>query len=135
MIRLKELFRLENLKRLRLVAGQEGLERMVTAAVLLEYDSSRMELPDFYRGDLVVTTLAYARGDSMLVANSLLALLNQGIAGLLVKTAYFLRSIAVSVIAIAASPQTTPSSTQLATGSMGRMALSRIGVYVPAISR
>ena len=89
MIRLKELFRLENLKRLRLIAGQEGLERMVTAAVLLEYDSSRMELPDFYRGDLVVTTLAYARGDSALVANSLLSLLNQGIAGLLVKTAYF----------------------------------------------
>ena len=89
MIRLKELFRLENLKRLRLIAGQEGLERTVTAAVLLEYDSSRMELPDFYRGDLVVTTLAYARGDNMLVANSLLSLLNQGIAGLLVKTAYF----------------------------------------------
>jgi len=61
----------------------------VTAAVLLEYDSSRMELPDFYRGDLVVTTLAYARGDNQLVANSLLALMNQGIAGLLVKTAYF----------------------------------------------
>ena len=89
MIRLKELFRLENLKRLRLIAGQEGLERTVTAAVLLEYDSSRMELPDFYRGDLVVTTLAYARGDNQLVANSLLALMNQGIAGLLVKTAYF----------------------------------------------
>ncbi len=89
MIRLKELFRLENLKRLRLIAGQDGLERTVTAAVLLEYDSSRMELPDFYRGDLVVTTLAYARGDSQLVANSLLALMNQGIAGLLVKTAYF----------------------------------------------
>lgn len=89
MIRLKELFRLENLKRLRLIAGQEGLERTVTAAVLLEYDSSRMELPDFYRGDLVVTTLAYARGDSTLVANSLMALMNQGIAGLLVKTAYF----------------------------------------------
>lgn len=89
MIRLKELFRLENLKRLRLIAGQEGLERTVTAAVLLEYDSSRMELPDFYRGDLVVTTLAYARGDNILVANSLLSLLNQGIAGLLVKTAYF----------------------------------------------
>ena len=87
MIRLKELFRLENLKRLRLVAGQEGIERMVTAAVLLEYDSSRMELPDFYRGDLVVTTLAYARGDSMLVANSLLARHERGVAGLLVKTA------------------------------------------------
>ena len=89
MIRLKELFRLENLKKLRLIAGQDGLERTVTAAVLLEYDSSRMELPDFYRGDLVVTTLAYARGDNQLVANSLLALMNQGIAGLLVKTAYF----------------------------------------------
>lgn len=89
MIRIKELFRLQNLKRLRLIAGQEGLERTVTAAVLLEYDPSRMQLPDFYRGDLVVTTLAYARGDNQLVANSLLALMNQGIAGLLVKTAYF----------------------------------------------
>lgn len=89
MIRIKELFRLQNLKHLRLIAGQEGLERMVSAAVLLEYDSTRMQLPDFYRGDLVLTTLAYARGDSVLVANSLLALMNQGIAGLLVKTAYF----------------------------------------------
>lgn len=56
---------------------------------LFEYDPSRMQLPDFYRGDLVVTTLAYARGDALLVAHSLQALMNQGIAGLLVKTAYF----------------------------------------------
>ena len=89
LIRIKELYRLQNLKNLRLIAGQEGLERTVTAAVLLEYDSSRMQLPDFYKGDLVVTTLAYARGDSQLVTNSLQALLGQGIAGLLVKTAYF----------------------------------------------
>ena len=89
MIRIKELFRLQNLKNLRLIAGQEGIERTVNAAVLLEYDSSRMELPDFYRGDLVVTTLAYARGDSQLVAQSLQSLMNQGIAALLVKTAYF----------------------------------------------
>lgn len=89
MIRIKELFRLQNLKGLRLIAGQDGLERTVTAAVMLEYDSTRMQLPDFYRGDLVVTTLAYARGDGQLVANSLLALMHQGIAGLLVKTAYF----------------------------------------------
>ena len=100
MIRLKELFRLEHLKHLRLIAGQEGLERTVTAAVLLEYDSSRMELPDFYRGDLVVTTLAYTRGDSQLVTNSLLSLLNQGIAGLLVKTAYF-SELPVSVVSMA----------------------------------
>ncbi|MBR3794610.1 MAG: PucR family transcriptional regulator [Clostridia bacterium] len=89
MIRIKELFRLKNLKNLRLIAGDGGLERTVTAAVLLEYDPSRMQLPDFYKGDLVVTTLAYARGDNQLVAHSLLALMNQGIAGLLVKTAYF----------------------------------------------
>lgn len=89
MIRIRELYRLQNIKGLRLIAGQEGLERTVTAAVLFEYDPSRMQLADFYRGDLVVTTLAYARGDAQLVANSLIALMNQGIAGLLVKTAYF----------------------------------------------
>lgn len=89
MIHIKELFRLQNIHRLRLIAGQEGLERTVTEAVLFEYDPSRVQLPDFYRGDLVVTTLAYARGDAKLVAHSLQALMNQGIAGLMVKTAYF----------------------------------------------
>lgn len=89
MIRMRELYRLENIRNLRLIAGEAGLERTVTAAVLFEYDPSRMQLPDFYRGDLVVTTLAYARSDSQLVAQSLLALMNQGVAGLLVKTAYF----------------------------------------------
>lgn len=89
MIHIKELFRLQNIHRLRLIAGQDGLERTVTEAVLFEYDPSRVQLPDFYRGDLVVTTLAYARGDAKLVAHSLQALMNQDIAGLMVKTAYF----------------------------------------------
>ncbi len=89
MIRIRELYRLKPLRNLRLIAGEAGLERTVTAAVLFEYDPSRMQLPDFYRGDLVVTTLAYARGEEQLVAPSLLALMDQGIAGLLVKTAYF----------------------------------------------
>ena len=89
MIHIKELFRLQSIHRLRLIAGQDGLERTVTEAVLFEYDPSRVQLPDFYRGDLVVTTLAYARGDAKLVAHSLQALMNQGIAGLMVKTAYF----------------------------------------------
>lgn len=95
MIRIQELYRLQSIGNLRLVAGSAGLERTVTAAVLFEYDPSRMQLPDFYKGDLVVTTLAYARGESQLVATSLLALLSQGIGGLLVKTAYFDRLPAV----------------------------------------
>lgn len=89
MIRIRELYRLQNVRGLRLIAGQDGLERTVTEAVLFEYDPSRMQLADFYRGDLVVTTLAYARGDAQLVTHSLLSLMNQGIAGLMVKTAYF----------------------------------------------
>ena len=98
MIHIKELYRLQRLMNLRLIAGLSGLERTLTEAVLFEYDPSRMQLPDFYRGDLVVTTLAYARGDEQLVSQSLLALMNQGIAGLLVKTAYF-RSLPGDVIA------------------------------------
>ena len=89
MIRLRELTRLQSIRNLRLIAGHAGLERTVTAAVLFEYDPSRMQLPDFYKGDLVVTTLAYARGEAALVATSLLALIHQGIGALLVKTAYF----------------------------------------------
>ena len=100
MIRIRELYRLKNIRNLRLIAGEAGLERTLTAAVLFEYDPSRMQLPDFYRGDLVVTTLAYARGEEQLVAPSLLALMDQGIAGLLVKTAYFTQ-LPQSVVAAA----------------------------------
>ena len=100
MIRIKELYRLKSIRNLRLIAGEAGLERTLTAAVLFEYDPSRMQLPDFYRGDLVVTTLAYARGEEQLVAPSLLALMDQGIAALLVKTAYFAQ-LPQSVIAAA----------------------------------
>ena len=99
MIHIKELFRLQDIQHLRLIAGRDGLERTVTAAVLFEYDPSRVQLPDFYRGDLVVTTLAYARGDAQLVAHSLQALMNQGIASLMVKTAYF-SELPQSVIAL-----------------------------------
>ena len=70
MIRLRELYRLQGIHNLRLIAGDAGLERTVTAAVLFEYDPSRMQLPDFYKGDLVVTTLAYARGEEALVSIS-----------------------------------------------------------------
>lgn len=100
MIHIRELFRLQDIQHLRLIAGRDGLERTVTAAVLFEYDPSRVQLPDFYRGDLVVTTLAYARGDAQLVAHSLQALMNQGIASLMVKTAYF-SELPQSVIALA----------------------------------
>ena len=81
LIHIKELFRLQEIGNLRLIAGQDGLERTVTEAVLFEYDPSRVQLPDFYRGDLVVTTLAYARGDTQLVTQSLLSLMRQGIEG------------------------------------------------------
>ena len=103
MIRLRELYRLQGIHNLRLIAGDAGLERTVTAAVLFEYDPSRMQLPDFYKGDLVVTTLAYARGEEALVSTSLLALMNQGIGGLLVKTAYFERLPATVIAAANAS--------------------------------
>lgn len=91
LIYIRELYRLTRLGNLRLVAGEQGLGRRVTAAVLFEYDPSRMLLADFYRGDLVVTTLAYARGDEELVGRTLTTLMNQGVAGLLIKTAYFAR--------------------------------------------
>ena len=89
MIFIKELQRLNSIEHLRLIAGQDGLNRTISAAVLFEYDPSRMLLPDFYEGDLVLTTLAYARGEPELVSQSLIALLRQNVAGIMVKTAYF----------------------------------------------
>ena len=44
MIHVKDLFRLQGLQGLRLVAGQRGLENRVHAAVLFEYDAQRVAL-------------------------------------------------------------------------------------------
>ena len=51
------------------------------------------------------------------------------------KTEYFFKSMAVRVVARAAKPHTTPNSTQAVTGLTLRMAVNKIGVYVPAIKK
>ena len=89
MIHVKELFRLQGVRRLRLIAGQAGLERRVRSAVLFEYDAARMDLSDFYKGDLVLSTLEYAREDAALVSCSLLSLIAQGVSALMIKTGYY----------------------------------------------
>lgn len=100
MIFIKELQRLTNIEHLRLIAGQEGLGRTVTTAVLFEYDPSRVLTPDFYEGDLVLTTLSYARGEPELVDQSLITLLRQNVAGIVIKTAYFSK-VSDEVLALA----------------------------------
>ena len=100
MIFIRELQRLTNIEHLRLIAGADGLDHTFSAAVLFEYDPSRVLLPDFYEGDLVLTTLAYARGEPELVVQSLVALLRQNVAGILVKTAYF-SNLSDEVLALA----------------------------------
>ena len=89
LLQAKDLFRLHGITRLRLVAGQQGLQRRVRSAVLFEYDAERIRLSDYYRGDLVLTTLAYAREEPALVSRSLCALISQGVTGLVVKTGYY----------------------------------------------
>ena len=89
MIYAKDLFRLEKVQGLRQVAGRAGLERPLKAAVLFEYDSQRLQSRDYYRDDLVLLTLAYAREDATLLTSSLMRLIWQGVGALLIKTGYY----------------------------------------------
>ncbi len=87
---INELSILEPMLQFRLVAGFEGLHRRVTSASLLEGGEDLAGLlQGVQAGDLVVSTLFFARDNPALVGETLRLLVEKDAAGLAVKTVYF----------------------------------------------
>lgn len=93
MLKIRDLLQLDNLKNFVLVAGEGGLESIVTSAGILDYEfveiiSNRNENA-FEKDSFVVSTLLFAKGRPEIIVDAILELINQGVSALAYKTVLF----------------------------------------------
>lgn len=100
MVIIRELLSLNKLRNFRLIAGEAGLDNMISNIVIYEYEQSKQEEKNFYKGDFVVSTLIYAKDNPELLESTMLNLLNQGIVGLAIKNVHF-HTLPSSILEIA----------------------------------
>lgn len=89
MLTVNEISNIKQLSHFRLVAGEEGLKRLVSSVVIFEYESFKMQLSSYYEGCFIVSTLIFAKDQPDLLVPTLKTLIRQGITGMAIKAVYF----------------------------------------------
>ncbi len=100
MVTIRELLFLNKLKNFKLIAGADGLDNMVSNIVIYEYEQSKQETENFYKGDFIISTLIYAKDNPKLAETTILVLLKQGIVGMAIKVVHF-NTLPESIIEVA----------------------------------
>ncbi len=78
---------------IRLIAGESGLDRIITSAGILDYEfipsiSSRYQHNSFIKGQLVMTTFLYAKDNPGLIAEAVRQLKQKECSGLIIKNIF-----------------------------------------------
>lgn len=88
-MQIRELLNIESLSTLKLLTGENGLDRNMKDVVLLEYESLKQDQPDYYKDDFIIATLFFAKDDPKALYSAVEQLINLGAAGLAFKSVYF----------------------------------------------
>jgi sugar diacid utilization regulator len=88
MIKISELLSLEIFKKFNIIAGENGLNSIVSNIGILEYETEENLEKNFTKGDFVITTLFFANGDADLLERTLMILIDLRISGLAIKNVY-----------------------------------------------
>lgn len=93
---LQDLIDMKKLDSMRLVAGQQGLEREVTTCCILDYEydpefKNKFTYTNFRPGMLLLTSFTYAKDREYLISDAIKQLIATGISGLAIKNVYHLR--------------------------------------------
>lgn len=90
MITIKELLELKCTENFRLIAGKNGLHNEVTGLGIFDYELDQESFDSFSKGDLVLTTLFFAKDNIQLAERALIELFNNtSIGGLAIKNVCF----------------------------------------------
>ncbi len=89
MIQLSELLHLNIFDRFNLIAGEEGLTKIISNVVILEYESIENNYNDFNKGDFVLTSLFFAKDHIDYIYDAFQHLMERDVSGIGVKTVYF----------------------------------------------
>lgn len=93
-ITIHEAMKLESFQRFSLVAGLRGLENRVEAVGIVDHEFDTQKEEQFYKGQFVrnqfvISSLLFAKNNPELILTALKYLVDDGVAGLAIKTIYF----------------------------------------------
>lgn len=90
MIRMSELLKLECTENFKILAGENGLHKEVSGLGILEYETNENMKVLFSKGDLILTTLFFAKNDKAFAEESIIKLMdNVNISGLAIKSIFY----------------------------------------------
>ncbi len=93
---IQDLINMKKLDGLRLIAGQNGLDREVYTCCILDYEydpelKNKFSYTNFKPGMLLLTSFMYAKDREYLISDAIRQLIATGISGLAIKNVYHLR--------------------------------------------
>lgn len=87
MIQVKEILKLSLFKNFKILCGRQYLQNAVTAAVILEFESSRINYEGYDYGYFVLISYFFASTNPELVNNSIRTLIEKHVSGIALKIA------------------------------------------------
>ena len=100
MLSLEAVLRHPALCGMRCVAGRGGLARGVANVAFLDYEPTQGSYANFYRDELVLSTMLFAKGQPTLAWQAMEGLMRRGVTAIAVKTV-FIREFPPQVCAMA----------------------------------
>ena len=88
MLSLGAVLRHPALRGMRCVAGRSGLARSVANVAFLDYEPTQGSYANFYRDELVLSTLLFAKGQPALAWQAMEGLMRRGVTAIAVKTVF-----------------------------------------------
>lgn len=88
-IRVSDIINMESLKDLKLIAGQDGFNRIVNKVGILDYEFINNIEGQFGKGDFVISSFLFAKDDISLFVDAVKNLINDGVTCLAIKNVYY----------------------------------------------
>ena len=88
MLSLEAVLRHPALRGMRCVAGQSGLARNVANVAFLDYEPTQGSYDNFYKDELVLSTMLFAQGQPALAWQAMEGLMRRGVTAIAVKTVF-----------------------------------------------
>lgn len=88
MLSLEAVLRHPALRGMRCVAGQSGLARNVANVAFLNYEPTQGSYANFYKDELVLSTMLFAQGQPALAWQAMEGLMRRGVTAIAVKTVF-----------------------------------------------
>lgn len=85
MTKIKDVLELSMFKNFKVICAGDYLDNKINAAVILEYESSRIEYDGYSYGYFVLLSYFFASREPELVHNTLRSLINKGVSGIAIK--------------------------------------------------